>query len=149
MAKGSRREGDQGVLMTRMKSVSRDRFAVFWRRSGQYRDSMRGSFSKGAYDACVSHAVHCAISAMDAVTVLRIGKKSSAQNHNEIVLLLKDTKSLNESEKGKIIDSILRLIDMKTLAEYEDKAMSKADAEKAVNHCTKVFDFAKTEIGNR
>jgi HEPN domain-containing protein len=132
--------------MTRTKSVSREKYEVFWKRARQYQDSMEDSFSRGAYDACVSHAVHCAISSIDAITVLRIGKKSSAQNHNEIVMLLKDTRTHDESEKGKIIDSIFRLIEMKTLAEYEDKSMSKGDAEKAVDFCKKVFNFGKDEI---
>mgnify|MGYP001373150931 CR=1 FL=1 len=134
--------------MTRTKTVSRERYTVFWNRAKQYHDSMGESFARGAYDACISHAVHCAISSLDSVSVRLIGKKSSAQNHNEIVLLLKEEKTSQESEKSRVIDATLRLIDMKSVAEYEDRAMSKADAEKAVVLCNKVHSFAEKEIEN-
>jgi len=135
--------------MTRTKNVARDRYTVFWNRAMQYDESLKGAFENGAYDAAVSHAVHCAISAIDAVSVLRIGKRSSAQNHNEIAILLKETKTHDESEKGKIIESLSRLIEMKAIAEYEDKPMSKSDAEKAMNQCRKVFAFAEEEIDRK
>lgn len=135
--------------MTRTKTVPRDRFMVFSNRAKQYHDSMDVAYQKDAYDACVSHAVHCAISSLDALSVKLIGKKASGQNHNEIVLLLKEEKITQELEKTRIIDAMLSLIEMKRVAEYDDKAMSKADAEKAMNLCRKVFAFAEKEIENR
>jgi HEPN domain-containing protein len=134
--------------MGRVKAVSRDRFAVFLGRARQYLDSMDGALGRGDYDACVGNAVHCAISALDVLAVKMLGRKSSGQNHTEAFLLLKEIKALQESEKSKVSDAALELIGMKTAAEYDDKAMSKADAEKAARLCRRVFGFAEKELGN-
>jgi len=132
--------------MTRTKEVSRDRYKVFIERAGQFYESMLHSFSNGDYDACVSSAVHCGISASDALAVLKLGRKSAAQNHFEAVLLLKEAKVSEEAEKSRMCDKLQELLKLKMLAEYEDRSLSKAEAEKAKALCEKVFAFVKKEI---
>lgn len=135
--------------MTRVKFVSRERYNVFLNRARQYKSAMEASYEQGDYDACIGSAVHCIIAVVDAISVLVLGKKSSAQNHNEIALMLKEIKTSNESEKAKTCDLLLQIIGMKTLAEYEDKNMSKAEAEKAKRICEKVYTFVVDEIEKR
>ncbi len=132
--------------MTRTRIVSRERYKVFMSRAEQFREAMNFSMSNGDFDACVSNAVHCGISASDALTVLKLGKKSAAQNHIEAVILLKEVQTSDDSEKAKVCDRLQELINLKTPAEYDDRAMSKSEAEKAQRLCNKVFDFVKKEM---
>lgn len=132
--------------MTRVKFVSREKYSVFLKRAAQYHTTMESAYNTGDYDACVGSAVHCTISIVDAISVRMLGRKSSAQNHMEIVLMLKEVKTTNEMEKARVCDMLPRIIEMKTLAEYEDRNMSKADAEKTKQTCEKIYTFIITEL---
>lgn len=136
----------EGVWMTRVKFVSREKYIIFLKRAEQYRNAMKTSYEHGDYDATVGSAVHCTISVIDAISVLVLGKKSSAQNHNEIVILLNEIKTTDESEKSRVRGFVVQIISMKTLAEYEDNNMSKANAEKTMHLCEKVYVFIDGEI---
>jgi len=132
--------------MIRTRNVSRERYTYFWDKAVEYYVTMKDAYEKGNYNAGVSNAVHCAICSVDSFTVYRLGKKSSGQNHTEAVLLLKDARSSDESEKSRVCDKVLQIIDMKTPAEYEDRKMSKAECEKAMNLCEKIHSFIRGEI---
>jgi len=133
-------------MMPRTKEVPKERFKIFKDKAGEFYTSMEDAFDRGNYDACVSNAVHCAICIVDALTVSRLGKKSSAQNHIEAALLLKETKTSDENEKARMLPRLHALLELKTLAEYEDRTMSKSEAEKAIGHCNKVYAFIKREL---
>jgi hypothetical protein len=132
--------------MTRTKNVSKEKFTIFRDKAREYYETMKAAYDEGNYSASVANAVHCCICITDAFTVIRLGKKSSAQNHIQAVILLKDARSSNESEKTKVADKLHELIEMKTPAEYEDRKMSKTEAEKAKSLCDKIYSFMKYEI---
>jgi len=132
--------------MMRTRDISRERYTYFRDKAVEFYETMKDAHEKGNYDACVANAVHCAICSVDAFTVLRLGKKTAAQNHAEAVNLLKEARSSDESEKSRVCDKVLILIEMKTPAEYEDRKMSKAESEKAKNLCGKIHSFLMNEI---
>ncbi|MFH0884952.1 MAG: HEPN domain-containing protein, partial [Candidatus Micrarchaeota archaeon] len=115
-------------------------------RAKQYYTSMEDAYGKGNYDACTGNAVHCAISAVDAFTVMKLGRKSSAQNHNEIILLLKEARTTDEAEKARVCEKLYELLSMKTIAEYDDRQLSKADADRARTLCEKIYSFLESEV---
>ncbi|MBI5223955.1 HEPN domain-containing protein [Candidatus Micrarchaeota archaeon] len=132
--------------MSRTKNVSREKYVNFIDKSEQFYDSMKDAVDRGNNDAAVAAAVHCAICYVDALTVLRLGKKSSAQNHIEAAILLKETKTSDESEKSRVCVKLMELLELKTPAEYDDRKLSKAESESAVNSLEKIRKFIKTEI---
>jgi hypothetical protein len=128
------------------RSVSHEKFIVFRDKAEEYYQTMKDAYDRNHYSACVANAVHCCICITDAFTVIRLGKKSAAQNHIEAVTLLKEARATDEAEKSRISDKLHELINMKTPAEYEDRKMSKAEAEKAKSLCEKIYLFLKYEI---
>ncbi len=132
--------------MTRMKTVSKEKYRVFEERAEQYGESMEEAYKKGKYEVCAGNAIQCAISAVDALSVLKLGRKSAGQNHNEVILLLKEIKTSNEEEKNRVCNDLYRLLESKTDVEYGDTKTSKATAEEARHLCRKIHLFVLNEI---
>ena len=132
--------------MTREKFVPRTFYSNYVKKAAEFYDSMEYSFSKGNWDACVSSAVHTAISIIDAIAVQQLGRKSSSQNHMEAYFLLIDVKTSDENRKSNLKQDFSDLLGLKTPSEYEEKLLSKADAERAVNKCKKIYSFILEEI---
>jgi len=133
--------------MTRSKDVSREKYTIFMRKAEEYYKYMKQAFNEKANTACVTMAVHCAISATDALTVLKLGKKSSGQNHAEAISLLKDVRASDEGEKSRVCQKLYELIELKNPAEYQDVEISRREAEQAKNLCDKIYSFIKAELG--
>ena len=132
--------------MTRQKIVPRQFYTNYVKKAEQFYGDMEDSFQKQRWDACVSHAVHTVISIVDAIAVQKLGKRSSSGNHIETILFLDEVKTTDENKKSNLKNDIMDLIDLKTPAEYEEKLMSKGDAEKAMHKCKKVYSFILEEI---
>ncbi|GEM_PF-2430036 len=137
--------------MTRIKTVSREKYIIFKEKAEAFYEAMLSEFEATKHDnkravSCVSAAVHCAISWIDALAVFKLGRKSSDSNHIAAVVLLKEIKTTNEAEKTRICEDLYYLIEMKTPSEYEDTRISKGDAEDAVHACKKIHNFLKTEL---
>ena len=127
--------------MTRTKYVSKEKFKGFQKKAEEEYEGMRSEFEQGRHNTAVILAVHCAISWADAFTVCKLGKKSSSQSHGEAIVLLKEAKASDEKTKVQVCRDFLKLIQLKTPAEYEDGILSKADAKKAVYLCEKIRAF--------
>lgn len=132
--------------MTRTKFVSREKYVNFVEKAEDFYEAMIDAAQRGNNDACASAAVHCAICYSDALTVQKLGKKSAAQNHIEAVILLKETKTSDDSEKNRICEKLAEVLTLKTAAEYEDRKISKAEVDKARNNVEKIRKFIKDEI---
>jgi HEPN domain-containing protein len=132
--------------MTRIKTVSREKYLIFKGKSDEFYSSMNDAFEREHYNACVSNAVHCAISAVDALAVRKIGQKSSEQSHGNSIMLLKEVKTSDEKEKSRICDKIYRLTELKSPSEYQDRCMSKSDATLAVSLCKNIYEFITKEL---
>ncbi|MBI5227997.1 hypothetical protein HY988_05400 [Candidatus Micrarchaeota archaeon] len=137
--------------MTRLKVVSREKYVIFKEKAEAFYDAMLSEFNfaaqnPGRYTTCVSSAVHCAISWVDALTVYKSGKKSSDSNHASAIILLKGIPTSNDQERARICQHLLTLIELKNPSEYEDRRISKAEAEKAVQLCKKIDRFIRDEL---
>ncbi len=132
--------------MTRQKSVSRDKYSVFEYRAEEYLEMMDLAFEREKYEVCAGAAIHCAINIIDALLVLALGRKSSGQNHNEVILLLTEVRGGDEQERKRVCNYLYELLELKTPVEYGDKKTSKKVAERAMHLCNKIKNFAIGEI---
>jgi len=132
--------------MTRIKSVSREKYRIFLDRSNEYYKGMLAEYREERRNNAATFAVHSIISLVDSFTVLKLGERSSDKNHVQAIILLQRSKSSNEPEKSRVCGRILELIDMKTPTEYEDRELSKADADTAIYLCEKIRNFLLEEI---
>jgi hypothetical protein len=73
-------------------------------------------------------AVHAGINAADAVTGMRLGQRAAGQNHDEVLALLRQA-----GPDGAAMErDLLRLLPLKTKAEYNPDDVPKATARRAV-----------------
>lgn len=132
--------------MTKQKFVPRHLYANYVKKAMQSYESMEMQFQRQYWDACVGSAVHATISIVDAIAVQQLGRRSSSQNHYETVLLLNEIKTSDENRKANLKADIAGIMEMKTPAEYSEKMMSRADAERAMAKCKRIYSFIMEEI---
>ena len=90
---------------------------------------MNAAFVGGDWNMFVIAAIHCGISAADAITVKFLGVRNSGSRHEAVIGLLS---KLNLPEIGKKNQRLSNLLRIKSTAEYEELLMSKADASDAL-----------------
>jgi len=129
----------------RTRSVARDRFKVFLDRATEFMDSAHGSLSRHHHQAAASNAVHAAIAAVDAVTVFHAGKRSAPQRHEDAVHLLQ-TLGLPRSEVEPRARQLMRILGLKTKAEYTDELVTAREAEDAVRTAERIVAWARTQL---
>lgn len=84
------------------------------------------------WDAVLLNGVHAAISLSDAVTVFKLGKRSTGRSHQDAMILLSQAVAQNEEDRknaGRLGD----ILNYKHTAEYESRRSTEREAH----------DFAK------
>lgn len=77
--------------------------------------------------------------------VFHLGERSSSQSHEDAARLLKKI-NLDPKELSSKTKQFMNLLSMKTLAEYDDRLMTKSDAEKARKNCERIYLWVKTQL---
>ena len=125
----------------RTRAVSKEKYLVYAKRSGDFQSIAETAMGRGFWDVAVSNAVHAGISMADAMAVYYLGLRSAAQDHNESIRLLYrigiDRKELERNAKH-----LTDLLDVKSLAEYEERPLKAADAEVAMKKSARFRDWA-------
>ncbi|MDE1839776.1 MAG: HEPN domain-containing protein, partial [Thaumarchaeota archaeon] len=96
-----------------------------------------------AYDTAVMDAVHSSINALDALTTLYSGKRSSGQ-HTDVYDLIKGILTNDEFEYVK--KQFSGLLSMKNESEYQPNLMNDKDAENAVMRAERILNKVQTKI---
>ena len=73
----------------RTTDVPTPKYVDFREKGLQFFAVMRLCFQDREWDAAFLNGVHAAISLADAVTVYRIGKRSTSQSHSDVAALLR------------------------------------------------------------
>jgi len=141
--------------MTQEIIVPKYKWRNFWNRAEQFNRSMRNAYENGDYDSCVTNAVHCSISSIYSLGVLKVGRKYPSEDCSNstsmgiyfAVCLLDEVKTKDNEEKSRVRSKLKELLEMREKAEYEcEKNTSKVDAKKAMDLCTRIFEFVKKEL---
>jgi hypothetical protein len=127
------------------KAVNRATYSNFLKKAEELHESMISAYGERHWNSCVITAIHCSISAIDALTVNMIGVKSAGDRHGDVVMLLPEL-GLDPSEMNAKRSQILGLLDVKNIAEYNDQLMSEADADKAMKYCDRIFAWVKEKL---
>lgn len=95
------------------------------------------------WNATAINAIHCTISACDAMCVYFLGKRSAGEDHNQAVVLFKTIKNTEEFTTN--ANRIVRILRMKNMAEYEERLVYKNEAEKMFKDCERFLEFVKSK----
>ena len=126
------------------KRVEKRAAIVFWRRAVQCEAAMKEALARGHWEAAGINAVHCAISANDAVLAALPAIKVTSKDHRDAVRLLSSRlKSEDAQAAAKRLDII---ISKKGKVEYEQKRLSEKEARSLVLDAERFLEWAGGQI---
>ena len=126
--------------MIKTRQISKHFYKNYLERAEDCYETMNERYSKGKHISAVINAIHCCISAADALTIFFKEKRHSGENHLETINLLK---TLNIQDFGNKINFFSQVIKLKSNAEYGERNLSKGEADIAVKNTEKFFKFVK------
>ena len=127
------------------RKIERTKYIVYLKKAEEFYYTMLAAKNEKRWNAVGLNAVHCAISACDAILVFHLGLRSSSEDHGDVVDLLSTVSNIQDIEqKSKTLASILS---KKNLVEYEDRDFLESEAETLVKLTTRFFDWVKSKIG--
>jgi len=130
----------------RTKSVLRDSYKVFLKKSEEFLAAARYSLSEGNINAAAGCAAHAAISALDALTAFYLRRKHAGERHEDATHLLKE-KGIAELEgREKAASQFRSVVGSKTLAEYEQREIFRGEAEESVKVAERFLNWVRKNL---
>lgn len=126
-----------------------EKVRVYWEKSQRFAASARAAAEAGLWDPAVSAAVHAAINAIDALSMARLGRRSSSDSHEDAVDLLDEMKSDPEPTRADIAKHFRALLMVKHLAEYEARLCEANDGRQAIKHVDRALAQIETLLGSK
>lgn len=130
--------------MPRVRQVERSRYSVYWGKATEFRDTMRLANERAWWNAAALNAIHCLISAADAVLVFRQTIRSSGEGHLEVVDLLARDRELPDI--GRAAGHLRKGLAKKNLVAYEDRELLISEAKELVGHAERFYAWASNAL---
>lgn len=126
----------------RTRHVDKSLFRNYLKKAEESLESAKDSLQKERWNAAVISAVHCGISACDALTVFKIGVRHAGERHEDAITLLESIELPKDvlSNKGR---QLSRLLGIKNAAEYEERLMDESEAREAVRDAERFFKLVE------
>jgi len=99
--------------------------------------------NKSKNNAAVTAAIHCAINAIDSLTVFYFGKRHTGR-HEDALDIIKGT--LSAIELREIAKQFNGLIELKNEAEYQPDLMEKRQADDAVKRASRILSKVREKL---
>lgn len=128
----------------RLRNVGRAAAEVYFHKSSEFFKAMHQALQSGLWSAAGLNAVHCAISACDAVLSSRTGQRSASTDHEEAVHYLSSVAELPEAKQKS--DTLRKILQKKHLVEYEERAVSASEAAELAKLTERFYRWAESLI---
>ena len=112
-------------------------------KSYEFLEAMESALSAGQWDAAGLAAIHSGISAADGVLSYRGGVRSAGQDHRAAAELLVQVLGPAADDGSK---HLRRLVQKKTLVEYEERRLTQAEALDLAEHARRLLRWARTQV---
>lgn len=131
-------EDDEVPKGARTRVVNAAQARAYLAKAEEYLAAGSAELEAGRTLAATSLAIHAGINAADALTGVRLGKRAAGQDHDEVLALLRDA----GPDGAAVAKDLIRLLPMKTKAEYEPDDIPKTAAAKAVERAGRCVGVA-------
>ena len=108
------------------KPIEKTQYRVYFRKTTQFYKAMFQAKEIQNWDAVGLNAVHCAISACDAMLVFYAGIRCTSENHLDVVTLLINSVDLDETNTKS--NTLKKILFKKNIIEYEDRNFTEKEA---------------------
>jgi len=112
-------------MSTRVRHVNKSLFKNYLRKSEECLDAASECLKNARWNAAVINAVHCGISASDALTVFMLGVRHAGERHEDVISLIQTT-GLPKDILTARSKQLSRLLGIKNAAEYLSKCAQSA-----------------------
>jgi HEPN domain-containing protein len=126
----------------RTRSVDKFLFKNYLAKAREFNQAAKTAYENGMYNAAVVNAVHCAVNAVDALTVFYKGVRHAGERHEDAVTLLQ-TLPVEREDINKKSRQLSRLLSIKTAAEYHETLLTKKDAGSALKDSKRLIEWAE------
>jgi len=127
------------------RDVEKSLYANYLKRAEECFHAAKNSFAAQEWNASTIGAIHAVIAASDAMCVYFLGKRNSSESHNEAAALFKAIKA-DDEEINTNANRIAKVLSIKNMAEYEERLVFRAEAEKALKDCERFLEYVKTKL---
>lgn len=125
----------------RTRPVGRSGAAGYLRKAGEFLESTRQALGAGRWNAAGLNAVHCAISACDAVLVYYTQERSASSDHEAAVHLLASLTKVPEARQK--AEALRKVLHQKHMVEYEDRAVTAHEAAELAKLAERLHQWAE------
>ena len=129
----------------RTRAVGAAQVRAYAGKAEEFLAAATAELKAGRTIAATSLAIHAGINAADALTGVRLGKRGAGQDHDEVLNLLRDA----GRDGAAVAKELIRLLPMKTKAEYEPDDVSKSAATKAVERAQRCVAVARRVVNTQ
>lgn len=126
------------------RNVARTRWTVFLAKAEDFFRAAQSGHAARNWNACVSASVHAGILACDVITVGVLGKRNTGE-HDDLVPLLAAALQAAPKELADNQRRIRRLLEVKNVAEYEDRLLDGPDASSSLKDAERLVEYARTK----
>jgi hypothetical protein len=126
-------------------SVQRSDYSTYLKKAKEFHDTMLQAQKEKRWNAVGLNAVHCAISAADALLVFHIGQRSIDPDHRVVVELM--INSLNTPDAANESKTLQKIINQKNLIEYEQRTFREKEADLIIKHTVRFYNWVISKLG--
>lgn len=122
------------------EEISKNLFSIYLEKAEEFYKLMQIAEEQNLWNGVGLNAVHCAISACDALSTFYLGERSRSQKHEDAIVLLERVPLKDMAGKTRQLTSILAI---KNLVEYEARDFYKEDARKIITQTERLYEWIK------
>jgi len=127
------------------RDVKKSSYVNYLKRAEECFHAAKTSFEAQEWNAATINSIHACIAGCDAMCVYFLGNRHAGENHNEAAALFKTIK-VDDEEINTNANRLSRILSIKNLAEYEDRLIFRAEAEKVLKDCERFLGYVKAKL---
>ena len=129
----------------RTRRIERTAATSYLKKAAEFFESMQHALPASRWNAAGLNAVHCAISACDAVLVYYTEQRSASPDHEVAAHLLSALPKVPDAKQK--ADTLRRILQEKHVIEYEDRSFTPREAAELVKLTERFFRWAQEIVG--
>lgn len=120
------------------------KYTSYLKKAQEYYDLMIYASSQNKWNASSLNAIHCGISAADALLVKFFGIRSISKDHEDVVRLLME--KFGEEQDLQQCGHLAKILGQKSHVEYDDKLFDQKSAGNIIKNAERFFDWVKSKL---
>ncbi len=126
------------------RDVPKAQYSNYLKRAEECLSSARMACEREEWNSSAINSIHAVISLADCVCVYFLGKRHSGEDHNDAAKLFKSVK--DDDDTATNANRISRVLRMKNMAEYEERLVTRSEAQKMLQDAERFAEFVKKRV---